>query len=53
MMKLPDFRTKLYASVQYSSNFLNKLPSLPPITKAISFVNTKAALSKSFQNIIQ
>ena len=51
IMKFPDFLTKLYAYVQYSSNFLNKFPSLPPITNAISFVSTNGARSKLFHRI--
>lgn len=44
-MKLPCFRTRLYACVQYSSNFLNISPLCPPITNAISCVNTNLSLS--------
>lgn len=44
-MKFPCFLTKLYANVQYSSNFLNIFPFYPPIKNAISCVKTNLSLS--------
>jgi len=48
----PCFLTKLYASVQKSSNFLNISLFYPPITCAISIVSTNGDLSRLKPNLL-
>ena len=43
--KWPCLRIELYALQHKFSNSINLLSVYPPITKAISYVNTKGALS--------